>query len=262
MEDQGFDSTAAFGAEMFVRGTVSNDWAVTPGVNNLVATSDTTLEARFEIAAGDYEYKVADAGWTIERAFTADDTALDTAVTMEDPGPGGPNGTVTIPADDCYSWVVDASDPEAPVLTISRFDTSGGDNGDGGTPGVCAMEDSGNDPTVPFGAEMFVRGSVINDWAVSPGVNNLVNTGGNTLEARFEIAAGDYEYKVADAGWTIERAFTDSDTTLDTQVTMTDPGPGGPNGTITIAEDGCYSWTVDRQRHRCATIDRHRGRPV
>jgi len=244
ISDQGFDSTAAFGAEMFVRGSVSNDWAVTPGVNNLVATSDTTLEARFEIVAGDYEYKVADAGWTIERAFIDDDTTLDTAVTMTDPGPGGPNGTITIPEDGCYSWIVEASDTDAPVLTVSKFDDTGGNGGNGGTPGVCGVDDAGNDATVPFGSEMFVRGSVSNDWAVTPGVNNLVNVGGNTLEAQFEIVAGSYEYKVADAGWTIERAFIDDDTTLDTAVAMIDPGPGGPNGTITFVEDGCYSWEV------------------
>ena len=84
-------------------------------------------------------------------------------------------------------------------------------------------------------------------------MNNLVNVGGNALEAQFEIVAGSYEYKVADAGWTIERAFFEGELRRsDTQVTMSDPGPGGPNGTITLAEDGCYSWAVVADRYRRA----------
>ncbi|MBT8445113.1 MAG: hypothetical protein KJO13_10215, partial [Gammaproteobacteria bacterium] len=253
VEDVGNDPTVPFGAEMYVRGTITvgEEFLPLAGVNNLVATSATTLEARFEIPAGDYEYKVADAGWGNERAFIDGDTTLDVPVTMTDPGPGGPNGTITIPADGCYSWVIDATDTDAPVLTVTAFDDSGGGGdggGDGGgTPGVCGVEDVGNDPTVPFGAEMYVRGTITvgEEFLPLAGVNNLVNVGGSTLEAQLEIPAGDYEYKVADAGWGNERAFIDGDTTLDVPVTMTDPGPGGPNGTITLAEDGCYSWVID-----------------
>jgi len=179
------------------------------------------------------------------RLRTADD--IQQRLSFHNTGPAQVPGVIVMELDGCvsagvndqnYSKILTVFNATNDPQTVDPFGT-------GAPPVACGIADTGNDPAVPFGAEMFVRGSVSSDWAAVPGVNNLVNTGGNTLEAQFMITAGDHLYKVADDGWAIERAFTGGDTQLDTLVTMTDVGGGGPNGTITIARDGCYSWTVD-----------------
>ncbi|HSW32820.1 MAG TPA: hypothetical protein VLH36_04305, partial [Steroidobacteraceae bacterium] len=53
----------------------------------------------------------------------------------------------------------------------------------------------------PFDTAMYVRGSIAGDWAVLP-ENQLQEVSDNVLAVTIPIEAGDYQFKVADAGWT------------------------------------------------------------
>jgi pullulanase-type alpha-1,6-glucosidase len=112
---------------------------------------------------------------------------------------------------------------------------------------ACGVPDAGNDNTQPFGALMFVRGSVKNDWAAAA-ENQLINTGGSTLKVQLEIEAGDRQFKVADAGWTgATNCGADSEptpTALDEPFEMICDALS-QNIEITIATTDCYEFTVN-----------------
>ncbi|MDH3646752.1 MAG: hypothetical protein OER80_08265, partial [Gammaproteobacteria bacterium] len=58
---------------------------------------------------------------------------------------------------------------------------------------------------------------------------------------RFSMSVGTYEFKLADDGWSFE--YTNSGTVPVGMATDLSSG-GGSNASITIAEAGCYQWTV------------------
>lgn len=109
----------------------------------------------------------------------------------------------------------------------------------------CSVADTGRDPAAAFGAELFVRGS-FNGWVANPGSNSLVNLDDRFYAAELEISAADHEYKIADAGWSIELGVAGTPTVLDVAQPI-GPLPGGAagNADIAIAETGCYRWEID-----------------
>jgi hypothetical protein len=59
IDDQGYDNSAPFGREVFLRGSF-NDWADPPPPEHaFVNMGDGTLQAELELAAGEYRFKVA-----------------------------------------------------------------------------------------------------------------------------------------------------------------------------------------------------------
>jgi pullulanase len=204
-------------------------------------------QAEFEMTAGEYNYKVADAGWSVERATSPDDVLqVGDSQGLVDPGPGGPEGVVNVPSDGCYNFTIDFSDAENPVITMTEVILDG-DGGGGGPPATCGLTDQGNDNSEALGQNIFMRGA-FNDWGnPSPTDEFLfINFGAGIYQAEFEMTAGEYNYKVADAGWTVERATAPDDVLQvgDSQG-LVDPGPGGPEGVVNVPSDGCYNFTID-----------------
>ncbi|MDJ0928570.1 MAG: alpha-amylase family glycosyl hydrolase [Gammaproteobacteria bacterium] len=109
----------------------------------------------------------------------------------------------------------------------------------------CAVADAGRDSTAAFGVELFVRGS-FNGWAANPGGNNLVNLDDRFYAAEVEMSAAAHEYKIADAGWSVELGVSGAPTLLDFPQ-LIGPVAGGAEGNadISIAETGCYRWEID-----------------
>jgi pullulanase len=247
VDDQGLDNSEALGQEMFMRGGF-NDWG-NPSPSDeflFINFGEGAYQAEFEMVAGEYNYKVGSAGWEVERATEPDDVleAGDTQP-LVDPGPGGPEGKLTVAEDGCYNFTANYSDAENPTMTMTKVDLGGG----GPPPGqeTCGVEDQGLDNSEALGQEMFMRGG-FNDWGnPSPSDEFLfVNFGAGVYQSEFEMVAGDYNYKVGSAGWEVERA-TEPDDVLeagDTQP-LVDPGPGGPEGKLAVAEDGCYNFTAN-----------------
>jgi pullulanase len=121
---------------------------------------------------------------------------------------------------------------------------------------TCGVSDQGLDNSEALGQEVFMRGG-FNDWGnpSPPDEFLFINFGEGVYQAEFEIVAGEYNYKIGSAGWEVERA-TDPDDVLeagDTQP-LVDPGPGGPEGKMNVAEDGCYNFTANYSDAEAPTL--------
>ncbi len=116
----GLDPAAAFGDVMFLRGTLSGGWAAIPGQNDFSNLGNDTYGLELELAAGDYAYKVANDGWTIERTNIVETLTDGGSVVLEDNGGGSPNADVLVPASGCYTFTLDAVDTDFPVLFMDR----------------------------------------------------------------------------------------------------------------------------------------------
>jgi pullulanase len=83
-------------------------------------------------------------------------------------------GNMTMTVDDgAYRLDVDASDASHPKLTVS--------------------------PLGPYGTAIFLRGSM-NEWGADP-ASRFRYLGDGRYRVETALAAGDYEFKVADADW-------------------------------------------------------------
>jgi len=127
-----------FDTAMYVRGSIAGDWAVLPE-NQLQEVSDNVLAVTIPIEAGDYQFKVADAGWTGATNCGGSDNPtpvpLGSAFTLGCSN-GSQNLAITIPTAGDYKFTFDVTgaDKTAPRITVAR-DTGGGGGG-GGEPEV------------------------------------------------------------------------------------------------------------------------------
>ncbi len=264
VQDQGQDNSDAYGVDIFARGGF-NDWNAVPG-GKFINFGANQYQAEFPIAAGDYGFKIADADWTIEFTNEVDPVVLDSPLIL---GPGGGKGNtnVSLAGANCYNFSLDTTDTDAPLLTVSAVETTGAAPTlvgrlatlaaarqaypalkRGSTEVLydpsqaCSPQQTGNDPAEAFGAAMFARGG-FNGWADPPPASDLfANLGGDIYEARVSLGADTFEYKIASADWSVERSYNDGVTPLDTEVSL---GVPAGNGSITIADAGCYAWTMD-----------------
>ncbi len=239
---QGLDDGAAFGGQLFLRGEFS-DWNAEPefGFYNF---GDNIYQAEFQLSAGEYSYKIAQSEWDIfDRIVAGEDTLPTFTYVTSDPGPGGPNGNLVIPSDGCWNITLDATDTDNITLVVTRVELDDGGGGGGGKE-ECGVGNQGLDDTEAFGGQLFMRGA-FSDWNAEPEYA-FYNFGGNIYQAEFEIAAGEYQYKIAQSEWDIfDRIVAGSDTLPDTLYTTSDPGPGGPNGNLVIPSDGCWNVRLD-----------------
>jgi len=140
--DQGLDNTEPYGSEMFVRGGF-NDWENPTGAPyNFVNFGDGILQAEFELTAGDWEFKIADQGWGVQRAPAVDDILnVDGTANLVVPG-AFDNGTMSIPEDGCYNFTINAADPSAATVTLTKVTLDSG----GGGKETCGVTDQGLEP--------------------------------------------------------------------------------------------------------------------
>jgi pullulanase len=240
-----------FDAGAFVRGTELG-WDAVPA-QQLAEVATNVLEVTLPLTVASTgatgEFKVADAGWASLNCGANSDSAeiaIGSAYTMTC-GTNPPNIKLTIPEDADYKFSLNVTDPDAPLLTITKVVSGGGGGGGGGGEDrACGLESQGLDDAAPFGVEAFVRGSVAADWAATP-ENKLINFGGNLLKVELETTAGGKEFKIADAGWAALNCGANSDSpdvttgVAYTTVCATNP----PNLKWAPAEDGCYEFSVN-----------------
>ncbi len=192
---------------VFVRGSM-NGWGEG---NPMTYEGDGIYEAVIEVAAGSYEFKVASSDWS-----TVDFSSSDQAVTLGEEkqlSRGGPNLQLTLTEDATLKFVVDASDSEAPVLLVDNEEPF-------------------------FGTTVFVRGGM-NGWGEDDPMSYEV---GGIYSATLDITAGTYEFKVASSDWSTVDYGTGEASNV---VTLTQDkllAAGAGNLSITIADDGQYSF--------------------
>ena len=233
--DQGLPADEAFGAEMFLRGNLYSDWGAESPGNNFENQGDGIYIARIAMYAGDYEFKVADGDWTIERTnFIDDPLILDTPLQLLQPlGTNDNNGLMNVPADGCFNLSMDTSDTDNPQITMAEV------------AGDCGVADQGLDNAEAFGLEMFMRGA-FEGWSNPPPASSkFLNFGDNVYQAEFEILAGSYPYKIASGDWTVQRSSVLRVLEPGTTITVVDSNLGGTNTAFSAPEDGCYVFELD-----------------
>jgi hypothetical protein len=122
-----------FDTALYVRGSVRGDWAVLPE-NQLQEVSDNILAVTIPLEAGEYEFKVADAGWSGPTNCGGSPTAvpLNTPVEMGCSNSSA-NMTLAIPTAGDYKFTFNVTGPDKGTATITvARDTGGGGGGGGG----------------------------------------------------------------------------------------------------------------------------------
>jgi pullulanase len=202
---------APFDTAMYIRGNIAGDWAVLPE-HQLQEVSPNILAVTIPIEAGDYQFKVADAGWTGATNCGGSENPtpvpLGSAFTL-----GCSNGsqnlaiTIATAGDYVFTFNTTAGDKTAPSITVAR-DTGGGGGG-GGEP---AEPDDSTEIRV-YAVDVLTPGAKPSLLKTVKGVGKLdvdeLRQGGATRITRIEIenkgTAG--AIGVADFAWTASPRF-------------------------------------------------------
>lgn len=204
-----------FGTEVYVRGGM-NGWGTG---NPLTYAGNKMFTANFDVAVGDYEFKVASEDWsTVDHGAVEDtDAARNLAVgsTLDANLSGGPNFRLSIDSEEAYQFTLDVSG-EVPVI------------------GVFKAEFFGATP-------VFLRGGM-NGW----GTADQLTYADNAYSVSIAISAGIVEFKVASDDWAAVNAGAvdgdNRDVTLGQPLMMLQ----GSNDNLRFdaPETGSYTFTV------------------
>lgn len=154
------------GTTVYLRGTM-NDWSESDAFS-YEGAGDYAISVN--LTAGDYEFKVASSDWnTVNFGSNGAPVEVGSVYSLVQ---GAGNLMVTIPADGDYVFTFNASDTENTTLSIFEAGMYGE------TP-------------------VYVRGTM-NDWGA---VDLMEFDGSKRYSVDIELAAGDYEFKVASEDW-------------------------------------------------------------
>lgn len=208
----------AYDKLMYVKGSM-NEWS---NVKHMVYEGNGIYTSQYSLAAGDYEFKVADADWTEQTNFGAaegdEQLNLDEAKALVFGEGVAMNIKMTIAEEGNYNFVLDATNLESPVITVSN--------------------------AVPYGDKtLYLKGSM-NGWGTVEGYEFAYADNHYTWIG--VIAAGEHEFKIADPDWlgtsTLGAQTDDQDIALDTAKTLTLPGD---NLKLSVAEDTLFMLDVN-----------------
>jgi pullulanase len=225
-------SCAPFPRDVFVRGGF-NDWGnPTPTEQyKLQFLGGTSYSVSAPISpAGDYNFKIADAGWTADTncgsAAGGATVRLGVPITLACKSDSG-NLAIAAPSAGDYTFALDASSTTSPVLTVSK--------------------------TPPAQITLFVRGA-FNDWGNGPAPTApLAWDAVDTYRAEiYSLTAGAYAFKIADNDWgsTTGGATNCGAVTEGTPVTVGQPftltcASNSQNMSVALPNDGAYLFAVN-----------------
>ncbi|MFT4924095.1 MAG: hypothetical protein ACI8WB_000173 [Phenylobacterium sp.] len=159
-------------AILYLRGDF-NAWEQQDAYAFSYADNIYTVVAHLEASADTYNFKIADANWSEPTSFgataTEGDIVLDEGKTLT--VVEGENLKITVSTATNYQFTFDATDPEAPVLTVIE---------------------------VAYDQVMYVKGSM-NEWS---NTQAMVYEGNGIYTSEYALDIAEYEFKVADANWT------------------------------------------------------------
>lgn len=223
----GYQVPVPYGDEkIFIRGTINGDWAnPAPAANELVYEKDGIYSARFDLAVGNYNFKVASANWTgavVDKGATsgAAQTVTVGAPKLMD---GSADLKLNITTAGEYRFELNALNAATPTITVVNTD-------------------------VYAGTQLYVRGDVTSPaWDTVDESNDLVHGGNSVYEAVLNLAAnnGDFEFysfKVANSTWNTEWSAAQGPIVL---WEPKDFASGGGNQHLTVPETGNYRFELD-----------------
>ena len=197
---------------VFLRGDM-NGWSED---DQFVYTGDGKYAVTVDLTMGSYGFKFASADWSTVNMGAP--SADDTAVMLNEPkqllSGSNDNLGIDIAEDGSYVFTVDATFPDMPVLTVS-------------TP-------------VPYGSTTIYLRGAMNGWGTA---DAFAYDGDGVYSQVVYLAAGDYEFKVADADWaTVNYGSDDGAMMLDTPKTLS-YNAGNLSLSVDTASD--YRFSVD-----------------
>ncbi|RVU31862.1 pullulanase-type alpha-1,6-glucosidase [Rheinheimera riviphila] len=171
--------------------------------------------AKVTVTAGDHEFKVASSDWsTVDFGAKAGEqnVILGTPQTL---AKSGPNLKGSFATTSTYVFTLNATVSTAPVLTVSEY--------------------------VPYGAtKVFLRGGM-NDWTER---DPFTYNGLGQYSVQLNLAAGDYEFKVASSDWATVDFGGGADgqnVAINTDKVL---AKSGPNLKIKITDAAAYKFAV------------------
>lgn len=172
--DQGYGLSALppYGdRDIYLRGGM-NAWGTDMP---LVYQGNNTYQGKFELKAGSYQFKLADAAFAKANIGGGFSVPLGSKVTLFN---HGDNLSVDLPVSSKYTFTLKADSSKSPVLQISSDDPAAG--------------------TPPYGdAIVYVRGSM-NGWGTS---YPMKYQGNGIYRGVYQVASGSYSFKLAGANW-------------------------------------------------------------
>ena len=197
-----------------VRGDM-NGWGEDDG---LVYKGDGIYQAVVTLSADSYGFKIASSDWStvnLGAPVTGGEVAEGESFTLL-PG-SNDNLSITIALDGTYIFELDASDTNAPTLTVTNEE--------------------------PFvGTAVFVRGDM-NGWSED---NQLTYIGGGKYQTTINISASTPNFKIASADWSTINMGAPADDleVIEGEVQLLLSG-SNDNFNMTFAEDGDYTFVFD-----------------
>lgn len=212
------------GTPVYLRGTVTtSQWNADTG-NLLAYESESIYALGVALAAGSYEFKVASSDWSSVDFGSATAAVPGESMTL---ARGAANIGLTVATAGTYRFVVDARNPDAPLLKVFLEDLFAA------TP-------------------IYLRGEVTSaGWGDTNATNHLVYQGKGLYALTLGMAAGTYQFKVAEANWSNPNLGGSA-------VVLGEPAEliqgSNDNLSITIPEAGNYRFTVDTSSPNAITL--------
>ena len=212
------------GVAVHLRGTVTaSDWDANSG-NQLVYEGNSIYALSVAMTPGDYMFKVASSDWSTVNLGSATPAVLGESVTLT-PG-SNDNLLLSVTTAANYRFVVDARNPDAPVIKVYQEDLFAA------TP-------------------IYLRGTVSSAGWDANATNQLVYVGQGLYRLTLTMAAGDYMFKVAETNWSNPNLGGSA-------VVLGEPNEliqgSNDNIGISIPAAGDYRFTVDTSSPNAITI--------
>ena len=197
-----------------VRGDM-NGWGE---VDSLVYKGDGIYQAAITLTANSYGFKIASSDWsTINLGAPSTGGVVTEGETfMLLPG-SNDNLSISIALDGTYIFELDASDTNAPTLTVKNED--------------------------PFvGTTIFLRGGM-NGWGETDVMNHI---GGGIYQGTFNVSAETHSFKIASGDWsTVNLGAPSADFEITEAVTQALVSGSSDNFSMTFTQAGNYTFYLD-----------------
>ena len=197
-----------------VRGDM-NGWGE---VDSLVYKGEGIYQATMTLAADSYGFKIASSDWsTVNLGAPGTGGVVTEGETLTLLPSSNDNLSITIAVEGSYIFELDASNIDAPTLTVTNED--------------------------PFiGTTVFLRGGM-NSWGET---DVMTHIGGGIYQGTFNVSAESHSFKIASADWsTVNLGANSADETITEGEVLTLLAGSNDNFNMTFTEAGNYTFYVD-----------------
>ena len=212
-------------SKIYLRGSM-NGWQTD---NELSFLSNGVYSGLVALAAGEYEFKIADANWSSYNFGYDELTISSSSVALSDADPDGTNSNIqlNVAEDGLFKFSLNASDTKKPTLTVTPYQDS---------------------PT--FGdTTLYMKGS-LNGWSDNDDYAFSYD-GLGIYSMTVAISAGDYEFKLADSSWADNTTFgaPEGAAALTVGLPFDLVSQGDTNIQFSAESDANYHFSFDSLKH-------------